>query len=445
MQKNRLLTVALDASDSLVAAIDRLSLSPRQKLAGAVAGVFLTAVVGALATVDGSSASVNAHAVVEKLAVEPVVLGDPTDASFWYQESFNRGDTFGTLLARLQVSNIDAARVVGNAGVSRLLRKLRPGTSVRAEVSRVGELQQMEFITADDRLARIVLADGKLSTSEKALQLTREVVARSTVVRSRLLADVQGAGVPATVAQQISQAFSGSIDVSSTLVRGDRVAALYEVFYFEGQLVRAGRLLAAEVSHAGQTHRALWFDGGNVRGYYNPQGQSMQVGLRRVPLDFARVNSGYGSRLDASGQQWVAHKGIDFGAPIGTPVRATGDGVVDFAGWQNGYGNVVVIRHPGDYTTLYAHLSQFSSGSRTGLRIGQGDTIGFVGQTGWATGPHLHYELRHHGAYMNPLSAALPSGLDLPARQQAQVQVQAKALFAQLDAARQSTAVALVD
>ena len=366
MQKNILLTKALEASATAVAAVDRLSLSPRQKLVGAVAGVFLTAVVGAIATVDGSAGAVNAHAVVEKIRIDPVTLGDAGDSTFWYEERFGRGDTFGSLLARLQVSNIDASRVVGDAAASRLLRKLRPGTSVRAEVSRVGELQQLEFITADDRLGRIARADGRISTSERILQMTREVVARSTVVRSRALADVQNAGVPASVALQFSQAFGSAIDVGAGLVRGDRIAGLYEVFYHEGQLVRAGRLLAAEVTHGGQTHRALWFDGGSTRGYFNPQGESTQVGFRRVPLDFAKVNSGFGSRLDASGQQWVTHKGIDFGAPIGTPVRATGDGVVDYAGWQSGYGNVVVLRHSGDYTTLYAHLSQFSPGTRTG-------------------------------------------------------------------------------
>jgi hypothetical protein len=485
MPKNSILTTARIAADALGVAFDRLTPTPRQKLAGGVAAVLLTSVVGAIATVDGKVEPVVTRPVLEQVGIEPVALGDPGDSLFWYEETFGRGDTFGSLLGRMQVRSMEAARVVADAQAGRVLRKLRTGVRVRAQVSRTGDLERLEFVTPEDRLA--ILARGTTQGSglwrvtEQPLQLSREVVSHDVTVRSRAGADIEAAGVPASVTQQLSQAFHGSISVPAGLVRGDRLSVLYETFHHDGELVRTGRVLAAEFVRGKQVRRTIWFESGSTRGYFDPASpaQAMVAAPARPaapaaahshapagfaqPLDVTRVTSGFAARLDSRRHRWVAHKGIDLGAPIGTPVRATAEGVVDYAGWQSGYGNVVVVRHPGDYTTLYAHLSQFSPTARSGLRIGQGDVLGFVGMTGWATGPHLHYELRRNGAFINPLSAsaapaaaapeatvaAAPVMIDnggLPARVHAQMQARARELFAQIDTSRQAgSTVALLD
>jgi murein DD-endopeptidase MepM/ murein hydrolase activator NlpD len=165
-------------------------------------------------------------------------------------------------------------------------------------------------------------------------------------------------------------------------------------------------VLAAEFASQGRKLRAVRFGDG----YYAPDGKNMRKALLRSPLELSRVSSGFGMRLHPLHKAWRAHQGVDYAAPQGTRVRAVGDGIVEFAGQQGGYGNIVILRHDASRTTAYAHLRAFGQGVRTGARISQGDTVGLVGQTGWATGPHLHYEFRISGTARNPLSVPLPAG-----------------------------------
>src|SRR5438046_2299337 len=193
--------------------------------------------------------------------------------------------------------------------------------------------------------------------------------------------------------------------------------------------VRAGRVLAAEFVNQGRNYRAVHFGGG----YYAPDGKNLRKAFLRSPLEFSRVSSGFGMRMHPFAQSWRAHQGIDYAAPVGTRVRAVGDGVVEFAGVKGGYGNVVFLRHRAQYATPYAHLSRIAAGVHRGAQLAQNDTIGFVGQTGWATGPHLHYEFRIAGQARNPFSIAMPAGLPLPAQDLAGFQYYASPLMARLD------------
>ena len=175
-------------------------------------------------------------------------------------------------------------------------------------------------------------------------------------------------------------------------------------------------MLAAEFVNKGLAHRAfLWRSSDGSEGYYAEDGKSLRRAFLRSPLAFSRVTSGFSlARFHPFAQTWRAHKGVDFAAPVGTAVHAAGDGQVALAGTQNGYGNVVILRHAGAYSTVYAHLSRFAAGVKTGARVAQGDLIGYVGQTGWATGPHLHYEFRVNGVERNPLTIALPNAQPIP-------------------------------
>jgi len=204
---------------------------------------------------------------------------------------------------------------------------------------------------------------------------------------------------------------------------------VYETYYLGGRAVRSGRVLAAEFVNQGKSFRAIHY----ASSYYTPEGKNMRKAFLRSPLEFSRVTSGFGMRVHPIAKTWIAHKGTDYGAAVGTRVRAVADGVVEFVGLKGGYGKVVVLRHHGQYTTLYAHLSRFPTGLHRGQRVAQNDTIGFVGQTGWATGPHLHYEFQVAGQARNPRTLALPSAQPVAAGELAEFHSQTAALTARLD------------
>jgi murein DD-endopeptidase MepM/ murein hydrolase activator NlpD len=245
--------------------------------------------------------------------------------------------------------------------------------------------------------------------------LSREVELRTGEIASSLFAATDAAGVPDNVASQIADIFAGDVDFQRDLRRGDRFTVAYEMFYHEGRPIRSGRLLAADFTNQRRTYRAIWFQQADgPGGYYSPDGKNLHKAFLRSPLEYSRISSGFGMRNHPILQQWRAHKGVDYAAPIGTRVRATGDGVVDFAGQRNGYGNVIVLRHNGGYSTYYAHLNGFARGVHRGVRVAQGDIIGYVGQSGWATGPHLHYEFHVRNEYRNPLTLAMPAANPVP-------------------------------
>lgn len=226
------------------------------------------------------------------------------------------------------------------------------------------------------------------------------------------------------MAIQIAEIFSGDIDFHRELRKGDRYSVVYEVLEGDGEPLRAGRVLNAEFVNDGKAYQAMWFqeptaahpnpveEGRPTRtqgrsGYYTLEGQSLKRAYLASPLAFSRVTSGFKMRFHPILKKWAAHLGVDYAAPIGTPVRSVGDGVVEFAGVQGGFGNVVFIRHRNSHVTVYAHLSRIFV--KRGQRVEQGQNIAATGASGWATGPHLHYEFRINGHHQNPLAIARTS------------------------------------
>jgi len=270
---------------------------------------------------------------------------------------------------------------------------------------------------------------------------------KSGEIRSSLFGATDSAGIPDAIATQLADIFGGDIDFHRDLRKGDRFTLIYEMYYHHGQGIRSGKILTAEFINGGKTYRAIHYQPQVNEGrgsYYSPDGKSLRKAFLRSPLEFSRVTSGFTSaRFHPILQQWRAHKGVDYGAPTGTKVRATGDGVVEFAGKQGGYGNVVILRHNGRYSTAYGHLSGFASGLRTGSRVSQGEIIGFVGATGWATGPHLHYEFRIGGEQVNPLAAALPAATPLEGNQLVAFRQYASGQVSKLEMLKQSDLAAL--
>ncbi len=412
---------------------------PRHFWAGAmVAGVSLFSMVAAFGTApDSRDIREYQQTVVEQLTVA-IEAGRATESSaFVREERIQRGDTVATLLTRLGVQDEQAFTYLRQQPSTQpLFRQLRPGKIVTSRTNESGELLALSFPLngPKDKALVIEKRDGKLLAGEQAQVLTAQVMMKSGEIRSSLFAATDAIDLPDSIAMQIADIFGGDIDFHRDLRRGDRFSVVYEVLFNQGQPVRPGRILAAEFVNDGKTFRAIWFESNDGQGYYTAEGKNIRKAFLRSPLEFSRITSGFSySRFHPIHKTWRAHKGVDYGAPIGTRIKATGDGIVEFVGKQGGYGNLVIIRHQGRYSTHYGHLNGFATGMRRGMRVSQGDIIGYVGKTGWATGPHLHYEFRINGVHQNPLAVALPSAPPLAPQQMVEFRQHAAPLAFRLD------------
>jgi murein DD-endopeptidase MepM/ murein hydrolase activator NlpD len=414
-----------------------------------VFGISLFSVVTAFGTVTTfDPADLPRQLVIESLAPPSLAASRESDQSFLREERIQRGDTVMGLLQRLGVD--DQAAVVflkGNASAQNLFRQLSPGKNLTVRTGAEGELQRLIFPLNGGKDQSLVVErqtgpnGTRFTASEQALPLETQMVMKTAEIRHSLFGASDAAGIPDAVATQLADIFGGDIDFHRDLRRGDKFAVIYESIHYLGRFVRSGRILAAEFVNNGKTYRAAWYadpaGGENNSGYYTADGKNIRKAFLRSPLEFSRITSGFSSaRFHPVLQKWRAHKGIDYGAPVGTRVKATGNGTVEFVGVQGGYGKVVILRHQTRYTTLYGHLSGFAAGLRKGSRVSQGDVIGFVGATGLASGPHLHYEFRVSDVHQNPLAMALPSAPPLLPQQLGMFRAQTEAVLGRLDLIR---------
>lgn len=406
--------------------------TPLKRTVLLVALAFSGAVV-AFATVTPSpqaEATLLQRSVVEPLALDAAEAILPAPTLYMAEERFQRGDTLQGLLARLGVADDDARQIARTPS----MRFLRPGYVVSAQLGERGELQRLSFLSARETEMVIERADGGFRAQEMPARLRTEVEMRVGEIQSSLFGAADAAGMPDAIALQIADVFAGDVDFHRELRRGDRFAAIYEQHYLGGRAVHTGRVLAAEFVNQGRVLRAVYYSAGRgASGYYAPDGSNLRKAFLRSPLEYTRISSGFGMRRHPFQRSWRAHSGIDYAAPAGTRVRAAGNGVIEFAGWKGGYGKAVILRHRGQYSTLYAHLSRFAPGVRRGARVDQGDIIGHVGATGWATGPHLHYEFQIAGRARNPYAIAMPAGEPVPAAHLPEFRLHAAPLVARLE------------
>jgi murein DD-endopeptidase MepM/ murein hydrolase activator NlpD len=347
----------------------------------------------------------------------PLLAALPSGDGYWREERIQRGDTLGSVLSRLGVQDPAAQLFLRTDPRARTLYQLRPGKPVRVKADGDGRLVSLRYLAQGGELLDVSRDRDAFVVQLGAPQADLRLELRAGEIRSSLFAASDAVGLPDAITMQLANIFSGDIDFYHDLRRGDRFTVVYEMRELDGAAVGAGRIIAAEFVNKGITFRAfLWRERDGTEAYYAEDGKSLRKAFMRSPVEFTRITSGFSlARFHPFLQTWRAHKGVDFAAPTGTPVRASGDGKVAFAGHQNGYGNVVSLQHSGAYSTLYAHLSRFAAGVRPGVRVAQGEIIGYVGQTGWATGPHLHYEFRVNNEQRNPLTIALPDALPVPA------------------------------
>ena len=329
-------------------------------------------------------------------------------------------DTADSLLKRLNVSDAAAALFMRTDPTARKVLEGRSGKMVQVQTDETGALTDLvaRYAADPDRLAthftrlRITRVAGKLLATLELAPLASQVRMGSGTVRSSLFAATDDARIPDSIATQLAEVFATDLDFHRQLRKGDTFSVIYEALTADGEPITwgtaAGRVLAADYVNNGRTYSAVWFKGAPGKGaYYGFDGQSKKRSFLASPMEFSRVTSGFAMRLHPILNSWKQHKGVDYGAPSGTPVRAVGDGTVDFAGQQNGYGNVVEIRHSNERSTLYAHLSRIDV--TRGQHIEQGQNLGAVGATGWATGPHLHFEVKLAGVQQDPMLLAKAS------------------------------------
>ena len=410
----------------------------RQRLPAALIALPCFGVVAAFGIApDTLVERVPVNNVVEELKLPALTPTADSNLTFTREERIQRGDTVASLLARLQVDDREALQQLRNNKQAKALYQLIPGRTVRATTSADGKLISLRYLNGGNLLA-VDRNGAGYTINEEPAQLEQRVLMKSAEIKNSLFGATDAAGLSDAVAMQIADIFSTDIDFHRDLRKGDRFSVVYEVFYHHGEPVKTGRVLAAEFVNQGKTYQAVYFNyAENQGGYYAPDGKNLRKQFLRSPLEFSRITSGYtNARFHPVLQTWRAHKGIDYGAPIGTRVKATGDGVVEFAGGQGGYGNAVVLRHQSKYTTWYGHLSGFAKGMRKGKRVAQGDVIGYVGATGLATGPHLHYEFRINDVHQNPLRIAMPAAPPITPEQKPKFEQAAKPFAQRLELLR---------
>jgi len=344
------------------------------------------------------------------LSVPPVVALD--DAPYWREERVQRGDSIASLLARLQVEDAAALNFLRTDRRARGLYELVPGRTLRAVTTGAGQLLSLHYLKADGSELVLRRDQDAFSFSLEQPTTVTQLQMASGEIQSSLFAAMDRAGLSDAAAVQLADIFSSEIDFHRDLQPGDRFSVVYEAEFSNGEFIRSGRILAAEFINAGEQHRALYFEDSEGRGgYYTPDGKNVRKAFLRSPLEVSRISSGFTfARLHPVLNVWRAHKGVDYSAPVGTKVRVTADGVIDFVGRRGGYGKVIVVNHRNGYSSLYAHLSGFARDMVPGKRVDQGALIGYVGMTGLATGPHLHYEFLVDGVHKDPLSQSLPEG-----------------------------------
>jgi murein DD-endopeptidase MepM/ murein hydrolase activator NlpD len=337
------------------------------------------------------------------------------EQKYIHEEKVRAGDTLASLLTRLGVDDAAAATFIKTDKVARGVMQLKAGKQVQAQTTEDGELEWLRAPLVNDKdiaVKNIVInrkGDSFVATQTPA-QLERRVEMRAREITSTLFeatdSSPDGSKLPDSITAQIVEMFSTNIDFRNDLKRGDHFNVVYETFWQDGEMVRVGRILAGEFTNRGKTYQSVWFEDPATKqggGYYSFDGKALKKAFLKSPLEFSRISSVFSMRLHPISGEWKQHKGVDFAAPTGTPIRASGDGVVESVGVQNGYGNVVVLKHWANYSTAYGHMSRFATGLHKGDKVSQGQVIGYVGTTGWSTGAHLHYEFRVNNQAVDPM------------------------------------------
>lgn len=365
----------------------------------------------------------------------------------WVEHTVAKGDSLARIFAAQGLEPALLHRIVNSDENARSLARIRPGQTLRFRFDELGELSRLEHHRSRIEHLTVALTDDEVTTEVISKAVDKESASAAGIIESSLFVDGQKAGLSDAKIMELAEIFGWDIDFALELRAGDTFRVIYEEHLLDGEKLRDGPILAAEFTNRGKTFIAVRYESeeGEV-GYFDETGHSKRRAFLRTPIKFARISSRFNpKRWHPVLKRWRSHKGVDYAAPTGTPIKASGDGKVVFRGTKGGYGRTVILQHAGKYTTLYAHMSSYSKRARTGNRVKQGQVIGYVGKSGLASGPHLHYEFRVNGQHKDPLRVKLPKSLALPKNEIAAFKKTTAPLLAQLEAVTPETLVASVD
>ena len=367
------------------------------------------------------------------LAIGAMALGATTEPE-WRIARVRPGQSLADIFREQGLSPTDLQRALDAQKDASALQRIRPGDEFAFDIDVDGALKALRFDRDDATRVTLNFSDAGVAEAALDRAMERRVQVTHGVINSSLFDAGNQAGMTDVMVLKLANAFAYDIDFAQDLRGGDSFSAIYDQVYRDGERLRDGDIVAATFINQGKRYTAIRYT--NSQGetlYYTEDGRPLRKAFLRTPVEFTRISSRFSSgRMHPVLGKMRAHRGVDYAAPSGTPIRAAGDGKITFRGWQNGYGNVVILQHNGRYTTLYGHMSRFAN-AKVGQRISQGQVIGYVGKTGLATGPHLHYEFRLDGQHRDPLTVTLPKEEPLPATELARFRATTAPLMARLN------------
>jgi len=379
-----------------------------------------------------------AVAVVTEPEPEPISLDN------WSTETVGNGDSLSRIFDRVGLPNSVMYRFINSSKAAKQLAKIYPGQEIAFNLTEDGQLKGLRYQKSRLHSVNFEKTDQGFSHSNIVLKPdTKPAYREATIINSLFLAGTD-AGMEESLIMELASIFGWDIDFALDIRANDSFRVLYDEQFLNGEKLGNGPILAAEFTNQNTTYRAVRYT--NKEGdsnYFTPKGKSMRKAFLRTPVDFARISSHFNLKRRHPILNTIrAHKGTDYAAPTGTPIKAAGNGKVVYAGVKGGYGRTVIIRHGQSYKTLYAHMYRYGKGIRTGKKVKQGQVIGYVGSSGLATGPHLHYEFYKNGAVRNPVRVRLPKAKSIPKSQLKDFKLQTQPLVVQMKEFNKNTQLA---
>jgi murein DD-endopeptidase MepM/ murein hydrolase activator NlpD len=352
----------------------------------------------------------------------------------WHEITVQAGDSLARIFSKQGIPPAQLHDIVASGGAAKKLTRIYPGQKLRMRTTPEDGL--LELFYEIDALSQVQVTRSESSYQAQLIEREPERRTRraSAEIKNSLFLAAQGANLPENITMELAGIFGWDIDFALDIRRGDQFSVLYEDLYLDGERIGTGNILAAEFVNDEKQYQAVRYTDKQGRtDYYTADGRSMRKTFLRTPVEFSRISSRFSlGRKHPILNRIRAHKGVDYAAPRGTPVKATGAGKIVLRGKKGGYGKTVVIQHGSRYSTLYAHLNSYARSMKNGSRVQQGQIVGYIGSTGLATGPHLHYEFLVNGVHRNPLTVKLPDAAPLPKKYREDFKLATENLLAQL-------------
>jgi murein DD-endopeptidase MepM/ murein hydrolase activator NlpD len=369
--------------------------------------------------------------IAPKLLPPPPIVKDTHEVAY----KIRSGDSLATIFKKHGLSANLLHRIIHSCETAKQLTNIKPGEMLYLRLDDDNNLSSLLLVHSKINSIEIVASNEGFQATVLRKQVEHRTAHLNGTIENSLFISAKKAGLSEKLIMQLADIFGWDIDFALEIRAGDRFTVIFQEDYLDGEKLRDGPILAAEFTNHGQTYQALrYVDDTGRADYYTPNGRSMRKAFLRAPVDFRRISSRF------TKERWHPvlgkkrpHRGVDYAAKTGTPIKSAGDGKIIFRGKKGGYGNAVIIQHGQTYTTLYGHLSRFNKKTKRGARVKQGQVIGYVGMTGLATGPHLHYEFRVNGVHRNPLTVKLPAAQPIAKKYRTDFLMKVQPLVSQLE------------